>query len=39
VAAIAALFCPKKFVAISVASWMRLALTAAGGTVIARADS
>lgn len=39
VAAMAAVFCPKKLVATSVASCARLAATAGGGTVIAKAAS
>ncbi|CAG7204604.1 hypothetical protein PICSAR235_04106 [Mycobacterium avium subsp. paratuberculosis] len=35
----AAVFWPKKFVATSAASWVRLAATAAGGTVMACASS
>jgi hypothetical protein len=37
--AIAGVFCPKKLVATSTASWMRFAATTGGGTVAAKAVS
>ena len=39
VAAIAGVFCPKKFVATSAASRLRLTAIAGGGTVMAKAAS
>src|ERR1700749_3648782 len=39
VAAIAGVFCPNRFVAISDVSWVRLAATSGGGTVAANAAS